>query len=265
MAELDVKTREIFLEKDLKDWKKVRDKTKTNQRLTCIFMGIAGVILIGAFFILNPLPKEKFLGAEIDPEAISYSFLVIGSAFVLLGIIILPIARPSTLYDNQIVEIENDLDLLKIGDAFAEQRAEKQFKVHQSELKRYYDQSLKHGSWIFLVGIISLLIGFIIVGISLYLVYWGPNSDSNVIIAILGGVAGILTNFIGVIYLKMYSETIKSANEFHNRLVVSNHLHFSNFLISKIKNDDLRENTLATLALSLLNKENNVDEKSGDE
>lgn len=45
----------------------------------------------------------------------------------------------------------------------------------------------------------------------------------------------------------MYSETIKSSNEFHNRLATTHHLHFSNFLLSKIENDVLREETLAII------------------
>jgi hypothetical protein len=50
----------------------------------------------------------------------------------------------------------------------------------------------------------------------------------------------------------MHSETIKSLTEFHNRLVLTHHLHFGNFLAAKIANENLRESTLANIASSLV-------------
>lgn len=159
--------------------------------------------------------------------------------------------------DAQILELEEEMDLLRIGDESLEKRAEKQFRIHQGELKRYYDQSLNQSKWIFWVGILSIVAGIGVILITLILIFNNPSSNSEIIIAVTGGGAGILSNFVGVIFLKMYSESVKSLNTFHERLVTTHHLHFSNFLISKIFNENLREETWAELALSLT-KDNNA-------
>ena len=156
-----------------------------------------------------------------------------------------------------IQDAEGEKDLLTIADDSIQQRAEKLFRVHQLELKKYYDQTLKHSSRIFAVGIVCLLLGFVIIGGTIYLVIL-PSSQQlqglpeKVTLAVLGAIGGVLSNFIAAIYLKMHSETIKSLTEFHNRLVLTHHLHFGNFLAAKIANENLRESTLANIASSLV-------------
>lgn len=68
---------------------------------------------------------------------------------------------------------------------------------------------------------------------------------------IFGGISAILTNYIAVLYLKMYSEINNSLITVHTRLVSSNHLQFSNYLIAKIEDKDKRENALALIASEL--------------
>jgi hypothetical protein len=178
--------------------------------------------------------------------------LVYGFTFLLT-----PFAIP-TILDTEAQDLENELDLLAIAetptDTSREQRAEKLFKLHQFELKRYYDQTLRHSAWIFLVGISSIAVGFAIIGSTIYLVavgLTGKGLSEQIVIAAIGAVGGVLSNFIAVIYLRMHSETIKSLAEFHNRLVVTHHLHFANFLTSKIQDQPLREKTLGEMASSL--------------
>ena len=156
--------------------------------------------------------------------------------------------------EMEIRDIENEIDLFGISEDSIEQRAEKQFKLHQIELKKYYDQTLRHSSFIFSVGLICLFLGFAIIGITLYLVFSSSATielSEKIILASLGAIGAILSNFIGIIYIKMYSETIKSLTEFHNRLVLTHHLHFGNFLIGKINDQTLREKTLAEIASKL--------------
>ncbi|MNI67215.1 hypothetical protein D3C73_1228360 [compost metagenome] len=107
------------------------------------------------------------------------------------------------------------------------------------------------------MGIFSLVSGIAIILITLIFVFNNPGNNSELVISIVGGVTGILSNFVAVIFLKMYSESVKSLSTFHERLVTTHHLHFSNFLISKIFDESLREQTWAGLALSLT-RENNA-------
>jgi len=197
-----------------------------------------------------------FIGSPIFYFLTNNNFSII---FFFYGFIFLliPIFYSAREIEMEIRDIENELDLLSISEDSIEQRAEKQFKLHQLELKKYYDQTLRHSSLIFFVGLICLILGFAIIGFTLYLVFSSSVAigiSEKIILATLGGIRAILSNFIGIIYIKMYSETIKSLTEFHNRLVLTHYLHFGNFLIGKITDQNLREKTLAEIASKLANQ-----------
>ena len=219
--------------------KKLRENYKRITRMNRMSLVFAGLLTL----VLAPI-SYYFLQSKVI-----IFFFVYGIMFLFY-----PILRPAREIEMEIRDVENELDLLGISEDSIEQRAEKQFKFHQIELKKYYDQTLRHSSWIFYVGLICLIIGFAIIGTTLYLVFsTSATSDlsEKIILASLGAVGAILSNFIGIIYIKMYSETIKSLTEFHNRLVLTHYLHFGNFLIGKITDKPLREKTLAEIASNL--------------
>ena len=212
------------------------------------------------FLIATPI---LYFSLKLDAIRLS-AFLFYGFMFLLI-----PFIRPTREIEIQIRDIENELDLLSISQSSIEERAEKQFKLHQLELKKYYDQTLRQSAGIFYVGLICIFLGFVIIGVTLYLVFSSSTSkeidtSEKIILASLGAIGAILSDFIAFIYIKMYSETIQSLTEFHNRLVVTHFLHFGNFLVGKITDKDLREKTLADIAsnlakqdLTLENKPNN--------
>jgi hypothetical protein len=150
-------------------------------------------------------------------------------------------------------DILSEIDLKNIGLEEREKRAQKLFQLHQRELKRYYDQSLAQGLWIFLVGIVCLTLGFVVIAITLYEIFVNSSATvaDKIIIGVVGAISGILTNFIAAIYMKMFGDTVKSATEFHNRLVATHHLHFGNFLISKIDDNKLRDEALAEVSRAI--------------
>jgi hypothetical protein len=154
---------------------------------------------------------------------------------------------------QDVEDILSEIDLKSISLEQRETRAQKLFQLHQRELKRYYDQSLAQGRWIFMVGIVCLILGFTVVGLTLYEVLTNSSATvtDKIIIGVVGAVSGILTNFIAAIYMKMFGDTVKSATEFHNRLVATHHLHFGNFLISKIDDIKLRDEALAEVSRAI--------------
>jgi hypothetical protein len=194
-------------------------------------------------------------------------FNIVG--FVLL-LIILPLLSKLYHYKSfkedaeiEIQETENKLYLFinKEQDntiTNTELRSEKLFKNHQVELKKYYDQTLNHSSYIFYVGILCLVIGFGVIGYSIYkannVSFFNLNTNSQIISSILGAVSGILINYIGAIYLKMFSETIKSLTEIQKMLAMTHHLHFVNFITSKINTPETRENIFGEIAKTLTQK-----------
>ncbi|MEL6718993.1 MAG: hypothetical protein AAFP82_09780 [Bacteroidota bacterium] len=181
--------------------------------------------------------------------------------FYLLIAIIFPSFKIGKSLNTEIDSLQSELMLGLTSSDAVEERAERLFKSHEIDLKKYYDQALSHSASIFFAGIICLGIGFAFIGASIFIITKSNFHESmiamekydKILVAILGTVSGILTNFIGAIFLKMYSETIKSLRTFHEKLVSTNHLHFSNFLISKIENKRLRENTLKEISILIAN------------
>jgi uncharacterized membrane protein YjjP (DUF1212 family) len=203
------------------------------------------LVLGTSIFVAGPLFARIF-GHKLSLQSTEIVIAIL-YGFVLLAMAAL--IRPNE-FESEIRQAEDELDLLRSVDAGMEQKAQKLFKLHQSELKKYYDQTLRQSRWIFLVGIFCLVLGFFVIGGSLWLVVHAGGGD-KAIVAILGAIGGILSNFIAAVYLKMHSETIKSLTEFHNRLVLTHYLHFGNFLLAKIENRPLREKSLAQVAINL--------------
>ncbi|RNF39610.1 hypothetical protein [Planococcus salinus] len=149
--------------------------------------------------------------------------------------------------------IDHELEMIRIGVYSIEARAETLFKQHHLELKRYYDEALSENSWLYKIGVVCLALGFFIIGVTFYFFYIGRfEVESQIIIAILGGVSAIATDLVAAIYIKMHAETIKTLTQFHNRFVNTHHFYFGNFLISKIKNEDKRDDAIVKLAMSII-------------
>jgi hypothetical protein len=160
-------------------------------------------------------------------------------------------SRRAALRD-EIREVTERLDLRALLDK-DEQRAQKLFQIQGFSLQRYHDQALRQRSLIFGTGLLCILGGFAAVGAAFFLIY---NRDQislgeKIVVASLGAASGILANFVAIIFLKMFTTTVRSMVDFHNRLVLTYHVHFGNVLAVKIKDDQLRAQTLSRMAIAL--------------
>jgi hypothetical protein len=175
-----------------------------------------------------------------------------GMAFLLI-----PFAGSSRDDDTNILSLEGELDLLETTQILPEQRAEKLFKHHQYELQKYYDQTLRHSKWIFIVGLICIFIGFVVIGATFYFVIASDASgeprqiQEKILIAVLGTAGSVLANFIAVIYIRMFSEILKSVADFHNRLVGTHNLYFANFIATKVTDAAKRDDNFSEIAKNL--------------
>ncbi|HEV2857154.1 MAG TPA: hypothetical protein VGW80_01990 [Solirubrobacterales bacterium] len=217
----------------LKSWRNV---------LCAIGLVLISFLLISSFD--SSSPRSLF---------IFYGIFALGAAAV--------VASQMSDVDSEAQELGTALDLGQIDINDAKTRPERLFREHTFELKRYYDQTLSQGRTIYFVGLGCLLLGFAVIGASLWLVIEGGRNDSEekVIVGVLGALAGILADYIAVVYLKMFSETIRAVADFHRRFVVTHHLHFGNVLASMIEKSELREQTLATMAQRLTGSESAAD------
>ncbi len=190
---------------------------------------------------------------------ISYS-LWDSKIMLAIGLFYLIVALISPLFPlgNSIIEeveaLENEIGLEASGAEAIELRAERLFKNHEIDLKKYYRQTLTQSNIIFLAGLICILLGFAIIGGTYYFVWITdrvPDQDAKIIASVFGFISGVMVNFVAVIYIKMFAETTKSLTTFHEKLVTTHHLHFANYLVTKISDTGKREDTISTLATNL--------------
>ena len=176
--------------------------------------------------------------------------------------------------EEEIQDIEFEKDLLRLQAIPAESRAEKLLRINQYQLRRYYDLNLSQSSWIFAVGILCILLGAGILGVTLYLVA-SPGApvesaeldessepqgepfefEEKIVLGFLGAIGTILTEYVAAIYLKMHSSITESLVAFHSKLVSTNKLFLANLIASRINDDEKREDAFAKLALSIMGSE----------
>ncbi len=159
---------------------------------------------------------------------------------------------------GELIKIENEIELLEISTTSLEERAEKQFKQHQNDLNRYYNENIRQMKGVYNIGLVSIGLGFILIIGTIIFSLSNKDGVNNYIIPVMGIVSGILTSFIGALFIKMYTEAVNTSVKFHDKLVYSNNLHFSNFLISKISDSEKRENAIVELSKTIAEKNNNI-------
>jgi hypothetical protein len=155
-------------------------------------------------------------------------------------------AREDAREARQILDLRDVLE----GD---EQRAYKLFQLNSFEIKRGYDQALRQRGWVFLLGLVCIFAGFGCVAAAFAVIHSGaaPDLADKIVVASLGAVTGILANFIALIFLRMFSSTVSSMADLHDRLVVTHHAHFGNLLAARITDEQLKDQTLARMALAM--------------
>lgn len=116
----------------------------------------------------------------------------------------------------------------------AASKAETLYLKHQFEVKRYYDQTLRHGDYIFYVGILGLVASLVIIGVAFWLIKLETTDVGvDITVAALAAVGALFSNSFVILYRQMHSATITAVGEFHERLVNDNELHFANLLASQ--------------------------------
>lgn len=128
-------------------------------------------------------------------------------------------------------------------------RAEKMFRMNQKELMRYYDMNLAQTKFLSGLGIMLIISGILIVAASLYM-YMSLVSDR--VLLFVGSLSGIVVDFIGTIFIKMYTKNIEAAVKFHAKFAESNNLLLANSIANKIDDDKIREDTLSEISKSII-------------
>ena len=136
-------------------------------------------------------------------------------------------------------------------------RAEKMFRMNQKELMRYYDMNLAQTKFLSGLGIMMILSGVVIVGATFYM-YIFLKVDKALLY--VGSSSGIIVDFIGTLFIKMYIKNIDATVKFHAKFAESNNLLLANSIANKIEDTQIRENTLSEISKSIIMRKENVRE-----
>lgn len=233
------------------------ERRKRIQRMyfLCLAMGII-FISIGLGQLLADILCDAEVTLRLLPQQLCLILLIYG-IMMICAVAPMTRARLRTV-EEEIQDIEFETDLLRLKATPEESRAEKLLRMNQLQLRRYYDLNLSQNSWIFGVGIVCILLGAGITGVTVYLLT-SPGSaalelEEKVVLGLLGAVGTILTDYVAAIYLKMHSTTSESLNTFHSKLVSTNTLFLANLIASRIDDVGKREDTLSKLAMSVLGR-----------
>jgi hypothetical protein len=147
-------------------------------------------------------------------------------------------------------ELQFEIDLLKYPVQNWEIRAEKTLLQNDKRLRRYYDQNLGENNKLFYVGILCIILGTAILGATLYTVYAlsAASMDAKIIVASLGAVGSLLTNYVAAIYLKLHAAASRNLGTFHGRLVDTHQVLLASMIASRIDDDAKRWGTYANVA-----------------
>ena len=138
-----------------------------------------------------------------------------------------------------------------------ELRAEKMFRMNQKELMRYYDMNLTQTKFLSALGIMMVIFGMLIVAASLYM-YMSLNADK--VLLCIGSLCGVIADFVGAVFIKMYTKNIEAAVKFHAKFAESNNLLLANLIANKIENEKLRETTLSEISKNIILSKESIGE-----
>ena len=151
-------------------------------------------------------------------------------------------------------EAEDELKLRQMKSASLEQKAHKLLRIQQSQLSRYLEVILQQSRNIFAVGIGAMLVG---VGVVIFTIWQTRSMDSQAdtiqkaIVAIVGVIGAILTNYVAAIYLKMFSDIGGAVHKSVASLSQSTNVNFANVLVAYISTADKRDETLKEIAIGI--------------
>lgn len=199
------------------------------------------------------------VGLAFLPVAIS-SYLETGNVLASLWAIIglfgfsFPIIFPISYRQELVQAVQNEIDLRADENETLPQRATRLFLVHQNELKRYYDQILHQGAWIFAAGIALIGLGFAIIVVTLSLIAASPpgtDLTKQVVTGVIGGTGTFATDFVAAVYLQMYKGTADAVKDFHTKLVATHDLHYAHLLAAQIKPETAAQAVIEKIALAI--------------
>ncbi|MGD1857216.1 MAG: element excision factor XisI family protein [Leptolyngbyaceae cyanobacterium] len=193
--------------------------------------------LLGLFFLfLTGLGFTMAIMPQINLFFYSYDLSGAGSIAIISGVLgLIAWAILDNIPDNL-------TSIVRTNYQDAEQRARENpnkikpaWDIANSTLSAYFNRNLKQVDWIFRLSVAVMLLGLGLVGVGITLAYQKPES---ITVAIVGGIAGVITQFIGATFLFIYKSTISQANKYTETLERINSVGMAMQILDGIKESD---------------------------
>jgi hypothetical protein len=212
---------------------------------------IYAALLVGGFLLIAAFLYVFFRSSFVTSARILFFAVVvygISSAWALMVFR----ARIGRIKEER-QEIRFEEELLRSGASAEESRAEELLRMHQYQLRRYYDLNLNQNSWIFAVGILCIFLGVAVIAATFYCIAHskGEPWQIKVILGLVGAIGSLMTNYIAAVYLRMNSAITGSLTTFHLSLAATHQLFLANLLVSRIAEPEARWKALAQLSLAI--------------
>jgi hypothetical protein len=227
----------------LKSLKEEKQKKETAQTgVTTVYHVYAPLICL----ILVYISLEFFLATStLTWSTFWLSLVAFAALFGAIGVFIS--ATYSKSYEKrlriQIEDLNFEIELANYPTSDEEQKSERLFRRSEREVSKYYHLNLTENRVLLYIGILCIFVGLLIVALTLAMVFFGgktPDFDvwTKGIVAVFGAVSGIMVNYVGAIYLKMYAQSVEAFGQFHGRLVRTHELFLANMLVTRIAKEE---------------------------
>lgn len=214
------------------------------ERHNSIIGSLTSFIIVGIIcFIIFSLWATSIIGSIIF-----YIFFFIDLLILIIVLSFFFNRRAIKQAQINIDLVNEEIELYNVRNEDERILADKQFKIHQKELKRYYDLNLSQIRFLSVLGIILIILGVVIImgSITMYVL-----TKFDVWFFIISTISGVLIDGIGAFFISMYTENMKVAIALHSKLAGSNNLLLANLIVAKIENKELRENSLAEISKNI--------------
>lgn len=131
-------------------------------------------------------------------------------------------------------------------------KAKPVWDMAQITLESYFNRNLSQISWIFWLSIVVMSLGFILILYGVALGYQNPKE--NWIIAGIGGIAGIITEFIGATFLFVYKSSIQQADKYAEILERMNFVGMAMQMLDSVTEQDKDLKSTEVNSADLLHK-----------
>jgi hypothetical protein len=134
----------------------------------------------------------------------------------------------------------------------------------RANLQEYFNRNLSQISNIYRVSVVVMIVGFLLITIGIFAGF--TNGSSVFTPALVGVVAGVITEFIGATFLFMYRATVQQASEYMRTLERINRVGMATKILDTMSDESkgLRDETKATLVKLLFAQNSDQEEVTKD-